>query len=106
MESIIHLLVTLAPHTRIAHHQPGRIRLKISPSALGIINSTDLGGMVAAIPGVLDYRVNLSARSIVINYDRERLPYDVWVLLARVGPQPELKAQATARLRTLWSQQA
>ena len=106
MDSIIHTLISLAPHTRIVHHQPGRIRLKISPSALRVVNSADLGHMVEAIPGVLGYRVNLSAKSIVIEYDRTTLPFELWVMLAQLGIKPELKPEVTARLQTLWAQQS
>jgi hypothetical protein len=102
MERIIHTLIALAPHTRIAHHQPGRIRLKIFQSALNVLNTSDIGDFVESIPGILDYRVNLWAKSIVINYDGTRLPFDLWVLLAEMGRRPELKPLVTARLRTLW----
>jgi hypothetical protein len=102
MENIIGALVTLAPHTRIAHHQPGRIRLKFLPSILQLANGREIETLVACIPGILEYRVNPLAKSIVINYDQQRLPYEVWVLLGQTHIRPELGSELAARLRSLW----
>jgi hypothetical protein len=101
METLIHTLVGLAAHAQIAHHQPGRIRLKISWEGLQSVQGLDLEAMMQDIPGVLHHRVNPMARSIVIDYDHHVLPCGLWELLGQVRRRPELKEEVAARLRAL-----
>jgi hypothetical protein len=102
-EDIIDTVISLAPHTEICHHIPGRIRLKISLSGLGLFDRSGIARTIHAIPGVMNQRINLHARSVVIEYDRKRIPYDLWELLGQIRNKPELAAVATQLMRFLWA---
>ncbi len=104
MESgeIVRELMRLTPHLEIAHHVPGRIRLRILQSGLQIIQEVDFETVVCGIPGVLDIRVNPLARSVVVQYDRERLPSDFWEGAEELKSRPEQATEYAARLQALW----
>ncbi len=101
-EDIIDTVISLARHVEICHHIPGRIRLKISPFALNLIDRADIARTIHAIPGVMDQRMSPHARSIAIEYDRKRMPFDLWELLGQVRQRPELAAVAASLMRFLW----
>ena len=102
-EEIIGTVIGLAPHAEICSHIPGRIRLRISLSGLGQIDRSGIARTINAIPGVMNQRVNLHARSIVIEYDRKIIPYDLWELLGQIRNKPELATVATDLMRFLWT---
>lgn len=82
--------------------QPGRIRLKISLSALSLFDAPSISRSLHAIPGVVRQRINLRARSVVIEYDRKLLPYDLWELLGQIRCRPELTPVASELMQILW----
>lgn len=74
-------LFQLRRYLNIAHHVPGRLRLKFSPGIVAAPGAKDLaqwaqgqkrdnGGLP---PGLLNLRLNLGARSLVIDYDRQSI---------------------------------
>lgn len=78
----------------IAHHIPGRIRLRLSDRGLLAIGG-DNGSLLARaselketfgrIPGVRSLRVNLLARSCTIEYDSSAIQPQAWAdLLGQV----------------------
>ena len=59
---------------QIAHHIPGRIRLKFgAPAGLDVDFST-LKKVFEKMPSIQNLKVNLLARSMTIQYDAKRLP--------------------------------
>ncbi len=102
-EDIIDTVINLAPHAEICHHIPGRIRLKITPSGLGLIEGSGIVRIIRSIPGVMKQRISFHSRSIVIEYDRKRIPYDLWELLGQIRDKPELATVATHLMRVLWT---
>ena len=94
-------VIRIAPFAEIAHHLPGRIRLSIKLSGIGLIQKMDLQAVLRHMPGVLAYRVNAFARSIVIDYDKARLPFDLWEQLVQIGDKPELEGRVRERLLTV-----
>ncbi len=65
----------------IAHHVAGRIRIKAGWDAvkkLGDIEPVDIERAIAAIPGIVNYRVNKKALSVIVEYDIDILPYSLW----------------------------
>ena len=104
LDRIIEGLLAIAPKVEIAHHIPGRIRLKIMLSGLGAIKGVDLNGIVGAIPGIFNYRINAFARSAVIKYDQEQLPYDLWESIVEAGNGSEITAEVEDRLRILFNE--
>lgn len=68
---------------RIAHHIPGRVRLKLAANAdAGLAATVDeakrFGRAVTATPGIRAVNVNLLARSCVVEYDPKRIPPAAW----------------------------
>lgn len=90
---------TFARLLRIAHHIPGRVRLKLAAEA-----GADLGaavtevkafiGAVTSIPGIRAVSLNPLARSCVVEYDPARIPPAAWADL--IGGTPSAAAQALA----------
>ena len=76
-------LIPLLEEAEIAHHIPGRIRLRFNHSILAKLpglNGIDkeiqkIAGQIEAIKGI---RLNLHAGSVVVQYDTELLPPDFW----------------------------
>jgi len=91
------------PHLEIAHHIPGRIRLKVLLSGLAAIEDMDIEALVLSIPGVLGMRVNSAARSVVIDYNQKVISQDFWHLLGQLKHRPERISEVAARIRRLWS---
>lgn len=65
-------LITLRDGLSVAHHVPGRIRIRFSlklmgdPRAHRLLGSSDGG---RAVPGFRGMRLNTAARSVIIEYD-------------------------------------
>jgi hypothetical protein len=99
---VIRTLLDIVPHLKIAHHIPGRIRLRISSSGIESLQGVDLGDHVNQIPGILSVRVNPLALSAIVEYDPERLDPELWEALARLRDRPEQTKEVVARLLALW----
>jgi hypothetical protein len=99
---VILTLLDLVPHLEIAHHIPGRIRLRISSSGIQSLQGVDLASHVNQIPGILSVRVNALALSAVVEYDHERLDPGLWEALAGLKDRPEQTKEVVARLLALW----
>jgi len=57
----------------VVHHVPGRMRLRLDPQLRGHPAAKVLGQWKANGSGVLSTRLNLLARSLVIEYDPKRI---------------------------------
>ncbi|TVM16938.1 hypothetical protein DPQ33_11080 [Oceanidesulfovibrio indonesiensis] len=66
-------LMSLRRYVSIAHHVPGRLRLKFDPAVRHDPRFDALRDAEAPFPGVLATRINTMARSMVIEYD-SRIP--------------------------------
>ncbi|QCQ22593.1 hypothetical protein [Desulfoglaeba alkanexedens] len=91
-EKIIAGLMSIVPHAVIAHHIPGRIRLKISLEGVKTLNGKMDAHDPLRVPGILSTRINRFARSIVIDYEEKRIPYDLWERLGQIKERPEAGA--------------
>jgi len=99
---VIQTLLDIVPYLEIAHHIPGRIRLRISFSGIGSLQGVDLGDQVNQIPGILSTRVNALALSAVVEYDPERLDPGLWEALAGLKDRPEQTKEVVDHLLSLW----
>lgn len=75
------LLLAARRHCWIAHHVPGRLRLRFDPLAmLGVLNGrvNDLEAVLGQVPGITRTELNLGASSLVIHYDAARLDAAAW----------------------------
>lgn len=62
-------LLAVKKYISVAHHVDGRIRLKVDPAVMKDPVSKKLNDISSNLPGVLDTRVNIMAKSVVIRYD-------------------------------------
>lgn len=78
--------LTLRRHLRIAHHIPGRIRLRIDGRALkglGRVDPARFDRVLSAVDGIKDVRVNAAAGSVVIAYVPTRIEPSWWETLVQ-----------------------
>lgn len=70
-------------YLRIAHHIPGRIRLKLEvdldPGQLdAIADAKRFGRALDNIPGIHSVKLNVLARSCTVEYDTKAIPAGAW----------------------------
>ena len=94
------MLPDLAPfldlrrHLTIAHHVPGRIRLKLDVAALRHLPRLDpapFKELVGRVRGMRAARINAPALSVVVEYDASVIPAAAWQRLL-VGDRAEVEA--------------
>lgn len=76
--------LTLRRHLRIAHHIPGRIRLRAGPSIvkdLGAVDGKVFDRVLGALQGIREFRANPRAGSIVVEYLPAAIRPDWWETL-------------------------
>lgn len=76
---------------RIAHHIPGRVRLKLNVAAVGemteiIAVAKNFGRSFENAPGIRSVSVNPAALSCVVEYDPGRIPPAEWEALVKGAP--------------------
>ena len=90
-EEIVDTFLDYVRYLKIKHHVPGRIRVKATwngAKKLAGGSDVDIEKIIAMIPGIHDYRVNLKALSVIINYEPEVLPFQLWEEIGRLGEFP------------------
>ena len=65
---------------RIAHHIPGRVRLKLGDGAdaAAVAGVASFTRSAAKVRGIRSVKVNPLARSCVVEYDPDQIPPSVW----------------------------
>lgn len=70
------------PLIRIAHHIPGRIRLKLNHTDAGVKHvaayAKRFDDIWQDIPGIRSAKLNLMARSCTVEYDKNLIPFHAW----------------------------
>lgn len=70
-------LARLRGYLKVKHHIPGRIRISFDPRIVSLPEIRELTRYDGPLPaGVNGFRVNMAARSVVIEYDPARVPPD------------------------------
>lgn len=96
------VLLRAREHLSIAHHIPGRIRLRFGAGILDAVPEFTAGDkpeLLKGLAGIKDIRVNAAAFSLLVLYDPEQLLPGMWEQLIE-GNESEA-AQVVARLREL-----
>ncbi len=70
-------------YLRVAHHIPGRIRLKLeidldAAQLDAIAGAKRFGKAIDRVPGIRSVKVNLLARSCTLEYDSTMIPAAAW----------------------------
>ena len=76
-------ILPLLKEIKIAHHIPGRIRLRFNSTILAVwpkLNGIEkkIQKETDRIEAIKDIRLNLNAGSVVVQYDTDILPPDFW----------------------------
>ncbi|OPX40024.1 MAG: hypothetical protein B1H13_08475 [Desulfobacteraceae bacterium 4484_190.3] len=71
------ILTQLRRHLSMAHHVPGRIRIKFNSSLSDYPQATEILNSFKSLPGIKNVRINFLGRSFVIEYDRKRIHPDL-----------------------------
>lgn len=95
-------LVLLARHVQIVHHIPGRIRLRLLPSIAKVADKIEPDRLMKSVPGIIDARFRMAVGSIVIEYDSNRLPPDLWEQMVKRNNGPEAASEIEARIAQLF----
>lgn len=90
-------LQDLVSRLRIAHHIPGRIRLKLeivptSELEKAIADARQLSKSLDRTPGIRSASLNLMARSCTVEYDPQAIPPAAWRDLIEGKSTPESTA--------------
>ncbi len=88
----------------IAHHLPGRIRIKASllkAAQLRKVKSDDISEVADTLPGIHSCRVNMKGLSAVIEYDKNIIPPELWEEVANVEKFPATRAEVKEKLLAL-----
>jgi len=103
-EKIVDTFLGHVRHLQIKHHVPGRIRVKATwNGARKLANgkNIDIEKTIDMIPGIHDYRVNPKALSVIITYDPELLPFNLWEEIGRLGEYPQGRDKVREELLAL-----
>ena len=74
-------IIKIAKYFTLIHHTPGRIRLRVSPSILKEaknISLKDIEDLNKKINGLKSIRINKLTASVIIEYDKEIFPPNIW----------------------------
>lgn len=96
-------LLDIRAHLQIAHHVPGRIRLRIVPTILSAVKGLDRGLLklpFAELEGIRSARINAIGLSAIVDYDADTLPPDWWETAVE-GSDDEV-LDLSASLHDLW----
>jgi hypothetical protein len=66
-------LKELQQYLHVAHHVPGRLRIKFDAALAGHPQAGDILNPHNPTPGIRNIRLNIGARSVIIEYDQERI---------------------------------
>lgn len=87
-------LLQLRGHLSIVHHIHGRVRLRLAASALGqsqaLATVRALSTQLAMPAAIRQVSVNAAARSVLIEYDPQRLPDSFWPQLLQAPAEQAL----------------
>ena len=89
----------LRDHIKIAHHVPGRIRVRLMLSALKQfpdVDPTILESLQSEAEGIKDIRVNRAAGSAAISYDPQIIPQASWETI--INGEPEIAKKTLLKL--------
>lgn len=107
-DEIIDTLLALARIAKKAKHEPGKIVLEISntqiPKLVSAMGGVNIEEEVKNIPGYTGHKIKpgLLRTSVEIDYDTDKIPYDLWENLMGVSQAPDTLASVTDRLRGLF----
>ena len=74
-------VIRLREHLQIVHHIQGRLRVRISTSALGEPGHSQVQGLrrfIESLEGVQRLRISATTRSAIVDYNQKNLSPQLW----------------------------
>lgn len=103
-ETVVDEFLNHIRYFKIAHHVNGRIRVKASWRSAKELHHVDrnrLEDIIEQIPGITEYRVNLKALSVVIEYNPAILPFSLWEDVGSLESYPLKREEIRTKLLEL-----
>jgi len=106
----VDLFLDIGKTMTIVHHVPGRIRLRFSAKSLPLLkqfgtlealDDTDVKGVLAAIPGIKNVKINEIVGSATIEYERAEWTGKLWENLCAGNQDPSLEHKIATSLESL-----
>jgi hypothetical protein len=97
-DEVIHLLLNLAPHIHITEHTPGKVAMRFGLGSLAVLQNANIGDIDRMIPGIRRTKTHLWRRSVVIEYDENQIPPELWENLAAGATDPAQREILKKRL--------
>jgi hypothetical protein len=94
----IHQLLDIVPHVHMISHSPGRMELQVDLSVLNKLKGMDMKTFGRSIPGILNFKSKLLSRSVIIFYDPDILPSDLFERLVQLKEKPDADSPIFAEL--------
>ena len=91
-------LLELVSHVRVLDHRPGSLKLRFRLGGVAVLGGTDLEALAREVPGMRRTRVNLLTRTLSIDYDPERIGYDLGGSILSLHEQPANRPVVLKRL--------
>ena len=103
------IVVGFLDHVRyfqVAHHIPGRIRIKagwdgVKELAQANVSEREIDEIIQRIPGIIDYRANKKALTVIIHYDKKVIPFQLWENIGTLKQDPARYDKLKASLLNL-----
>ncbi len=80
-EGLVDRLLDLRDYLETAHEIPGRLRLRLTPQAIARLpkdQAKQVGRDLQRVEAIRSVRLNIMARSVVIEYDAKRISAGLW----------------------------
>ncbi len=103
-EKIVDTFLDHIRFLKIAHHVPGRIRVKAGWDGVRHLigmDSKEIEDIIDRIPGITGHRVNKKALSVIITYNPAILPFTLWKKVGSLGQYPMKQEEVREKLLTL-----
>jgi hypothetical protein len=94
----IHQLLDVVPYVNMIKHSPGKIELQVALSGLGKVKGLDMKTFGRSIPGILNIKPKLLSRSVIVFYDPDILPSDLFERLVQLKEKPDPDSPIFAEL--------
>ena len=94
-------ILRLAPYLTVLSHVQGKIVLQFKLSALTELQKGDLHTLISSIPGIVNVKIRLLSRSVVVEYDPDQIPVDLLESLFQQRRTPDQLSYVHSTLKGL-----
>lgn len=88
------ILADLWEYLTVERHVPGRLSLKVDLGVRNHPRAADLSGAASGVDAIRKTRLNIFTRVLTVDYDTERLPFDLLQNLLTCPDRETMRAMA------------